>query len=122
MKNGNILVFDNGEDRPEEEGGPYSRALELTLADYDMTATKVWQYPTEPGPYARMLSSAYRLENGNTLVNFGITQDLTSIPITVVEVARDGTEVWKLEMTSPTLQSRYRAYAHASIMGETRLR
>jgi len=122
LENGNILVFDNGQGRPKEEGGSYSRALELALSDYDSTAIKVWQYPTEPGLYASKLSSAWRLENGNTLVNFGITPDVVAVPITVVEVARDGTEVWKLEMTGPTLQARYRAYAHESIFGETRLR
>ena len=122
LPNGNILVFDNGNERPQEEGGQYSRALELTINDYDRTATKVWEYRPDRDIFASFGSSAQRLENGNTLVNFGITQDVVSIPITLVEVDRMGNEVWKLEMTGPTLRWRQGAYPFSSIMGETRLR
>ena len=121
MPNGNILVFDNGADRPEEEGGEFSRALELALRDYDSAAVKVWEYRHSPDLFASFISSAYRLDNGNTLVNFGTTPDVASIPITVVEVDREGNEVWKLQMTGPTLKNRYRAYPLESIMGETEL-
>ncbi len=116
LPNGNILVFDNGLGRPEEEGGEYSRVLELALSDYDLVATKVWEYRPDPDNYARLRSSAYRLDNGNTLVSFDTD------PRVLVEVARDGTEVWKLVMTGPWLRGSYRAYAHESVMGETRIR
>ena len=118
LPNGNILVFDNGQGRPEEEGGEYSRALELALNDYDLAATKVWEYRPDPDIYASFISSAYRLDNGNTLINFGTTPDVVTIPITVVEVDRQGNEVWNLQMTGPTLKNRYRAYPLESIMGE----
>ena len=116
LPNGNILLFDNGLGRPEEEGGAYSRVIELALSGYDLAATKVWEYRPDPDNYARLRSSAYRLDNGNTLVSFDTD------PRVLVEVARDGTEVWKLVMTGPGLSGSYRAYAHESIMGETRLR
>ena len=90
LPNGNILVFDNGVDRPKEEGGEYSRALELALRNYDSTAVKVWEYRSKPDIFSHIISSAFRLENGNTLINFGSTPDVTKIPITVVEVDRDG--------------------------------
>ena len=76
LPNGNILVFDNGADRPEEEGGEYSRALELALNDYESSATKVWEYRHQPDIFASFISSAYRLDNGNTLINFGTTPDV----------------------------------------------
>lgn len=122
LENGNILVFDNGADRPADEGGLYSRALELSIDDYDGVATKVWEYRAKPDIYSSFISSAFRLENGNTLVNFGVTPDVVAIPITAVEVTRDGTEVWKLEMKSPTLRLRFRVYPFKTIYGETKLR
>ena len=122
LPNGNVLVFDNGAGRPEEEGGEYSRALELALSDYDASATKVWEYRAGPDLFASFISSAYRLENGNTLINFGTTPDVVAIPITAVEADREGNEVWKLEMTSPTLRNRFRVDALNSILGETRIR
>jgi len=121
LPNGNILVFDNGVDRPEEEGGEYSRALELALRNNDSTAVKVWEYRSKPDIFSRIISGAFRLENGNTLINFGTTPDVKKIPITVVEVDRDGREVWRLEMLGPSLRNRFRAYPHESIFGETRI-
>ncbi len=121
LPNGNILMFDNGTGRPEEEGGEYSRALELALVDYEGTAVKVWEYRPSPDIFSTRISSAFRMENGNTLVNFGTTPDVTRQPITLVEVDREGQELWKLEMTGPALQSRFRAYPLDSIMGEESL-
>ena len=61
LHNGNILLFDNGGGRPVEEGGQYSRALELALNTGDMTATKVWEYRHEPDLYAACCSNVTRL-------------------------------------------------------------
>jgi len=47
--------------------------------------------------------------------------DVKKIPITVVEVDRDGKEVWRLEMLGPSLRNRFRAYPHESIFGEIRI-
>jgi Arylsulfotransferase (ASST) len=79
LDNGNLLLFDNGNGRPAAEGGQYSRALELTL-DWDrMTATKVWEYrhitADSGSKYADKVGTAQRLENGNTLVLFGVEID-----------------------------------------------
>lgn len=115
LPNGNILMFDNGRNRPEEEGGNYSRALELALNDYDLVARKVWEYRHDPDLYAVNRSSAYRLENGNTLLNF------VTDPRVVVEVAPDGTEVFKAEISGERMQGSFRAYAIDSVMGETRV-
>ena len=49
LPNGDILLFDNGLSRPDDQGGQYSRAEELKLDFTTMTATKVWEYRNTPG-------------------------------------------------------------------------
>lgn len=129
LANGNILLFDNGLERPEEEGGAYSRALELRL-DADLgTAVKVWEYRAEPDLFAAIRSSAYRLENGNTLVNFGSVESWGTEPLTVVEVDAGGREVFRMETIDPARAAesemgprRGRAYGDIrSILGERQL-
>ena len=130
LPNGNILLFDNGEDRPAAEGGQYSRALELRLDDESKTAVKVWEYRPDPELYARFISSAYRLANGNTLVNFGAVESWADLPLTVVEVDPAGKEVFRMETIDPPLAQRAslgprRSKVQAgipSLLGETQLR
>ncbi len=119
LPNGNILVYDNGSGRPEEEGGGYSRAIELALNTYDLGVTKVWEYRHEPDLYARGRSSAFRLGNGNTLIN--TESNDSDPPRVIVEVDGDGNEVWKAEVRSPTMRNSFRAYSIESIFGERRL-
>lgn len=129
LANGNILLFDNGLERPEEEGGAYSRALELRLDGKRGTAVKVWEYRAEPDLFAAIRSSAYRLENGNTLVNFGSVEDWEREPLTVVEVDGEGREVFRMETIDPARAAdaelgprRGRAYGDIrSIWGERQL-
>ena len=129
LPNGNILMFDNGLRRPEEEGGPYSRALELRLDERARTAVKVWEYRLEPDFYAPQFGSAYRLRNGNTLVNFPVPPALWGDPadaddtkIVLVEADAVGEEVFRLDLSAEAPPQRYRAYGDIdSIMGETRL-
>ena len=124
LADGNILVFDNGWHRPEAEGGEYSRALELRLDDAAGTAVKVWEYRPEPDVYSHARGSAYRLRNGNTLVNF-TGGPFSDGPLLIVEVDAAGAEVFRLEhlpRREPALTG-YRAYGGVtSIMGETMLR
>jgi hypothetical protein len=122
LTNGNVLMFDNGNTRPESEGGEYSRALELRL-DYErMTVSKVWEYRHEPDIFARSISGVQRLANGNTLVNFGRTTDLLGDPVSLVEADASGEAVWELRMASEGLPRRYRATYIESLAGEVRLR
>ena len=124
LANGNVLVFDNGNGRPEAEGGEYSRALELRLDDHAGAAVKVWEYRPATGIFSRGGGSAYRLRNGNTLVCFAVGERLTA-GLLVVEADAAGNEVFRLEYLpwyepAPT---GYRAYGGiTSIMGETMLR
>ena len=118
LANGNVLIFDNGNDRPEAEGGEYSRALELRLDAAAGTAVKVWEYRPDPDIYSSGLGSAYRLRNGNTLVRFP-RRRLTDRPLLTAEVDAAGNEVFRLE----PLLAGYRAYGGiTAIMGETMLR
>jgi hypothetical protein len=114
LPNGNILIFDNGQDRPEDEGGEYTRVVEFSLSEYDLAAIKVWEYRPSPDLFSRTRGGAVRLDNGNTLVNFNTT------PRVVTEVDRDGEELWRLEAWSPAYKGSYRAYALTAIMGETK--
>lgn len=69
MSNGNILLFDNGNWRPAEDGGLYSRAAEYQLDMDKMVATLVWEFNTED--YGKSKGTVRRLANGNTWVYCG---------------------------------------------------
>ena len=128
LPDGNILVFDNGVNRPDAEGGLYSRALELRLDHDTRTAVKVWEYRSATNPFSRIVSSAFRLDNGNTLVNFGAKPSVILGPLTFVETGPQGNDVFRVETFQPDFTPgeynlRYRAYAGiTAIMGETMLR
>jgi len=68
LGNGNILLYDNGNLREP----PYSRAVEYSVDEVKMTVTKVWEYRYSPDIYQASMGSAYRLPNGNTLINWGM--------------------------------------------------
>lgn len=104
---GRVLVFDNGFDREQER---YSRAAEYEL-DLGGTARKVWEWRPERDNWARVISSARRLPNGNTLVGFGLRAipELGSTgPIEVYEVTESGEVVWHL-LLDGLVGSMYRA-------------
>ena len=137
LANGNILLFDNGNGRPDAEGGLYSRALELRLDDAAGKAVKVWEYRPDADIYAPIMSSAYRLNNGNTLVNFGsrLRSETNAVfrggrkgaphaPLVLVEADANGDEVFRVETVQLDLHSEgYRAYGGIeAIGGETMLR
>ena len=127
LPNGNILLFDNGSRRPDSDGGEYSRALELRLDHDSGAAVKVWEYRYHPDVFSRVVSSAFRLDNGNTLINFGYTQLPGIMPLAFVEVDPYGNSVFRVETfqtgVGDTPPSRYRASGDiTAIMGETMLR
>ena len=66
LPNGNILLFDNGNMRST----PVSRAVEYSVNYSSKSATKVWEYRNTPDLYNFAMGSAYRLPNGNTLINW----------------------------------------------------
>ena len=83
LPNGNVQMFDNGTRR---EGLPFSRVIEVNPANDEI----VWQYTANP-PFAFFspnVSSAERLDNGNTLICEGLSGRL-------FEITRRGETVWE---------------------------
>ena len=68
LANGNILIFDNGSFRANENV-PFSRVIEVERT----TQRIVWEYRDDPPQnfYSPYMSSAQRLPNGNTLIAEG---------------------------------------------------
>ncbi len=66
LANGNLLLFDNGNLKPVQ----YSRVVEYQLNHTAKTATKVWELLDSPSSFAIAMGSAFRLPNGNTIINW----------------------------------------------------
>lgn len=119
VSEGHILCFDNRTESARID--EWSRAIELRLDPTTNIATKVWSFRPQPDNYARIISSARRLPNGNTLVHFGTANPIggamTGGPIQTFEVTKDGTVVWRLQIENAT--SAYRAEPYTDIVGET---
>ena len=127
LSNGNILVFDNNAQQPDPGVGKYSRALELRLDHDNGAALKAWEYRYRPDIYSGIVSSAFRLDNGNTLVNFGWAQLPEITPLAFVETDPQGNNVFRVETFQPGAGNppnrRFRASGDIiAIMGETMLR
>ena len=71
---------------PENE----QRIREYALDDLTETLVEIWSYGEGAGIYAPTWGEAFRLDNGNTVMNMG------SDPL-IREVTSDGTTVWDLE-------------------------
>ena len=111
---GNMLIFDNGGSSgygaPSPIGprgsGIYARSTSRILEINPVTLEVVWRYAAA-NFFSTNISSAQRLENGNTLITEGA-------PGRVFEVTRDGQIVWEY-MNPPGTTGRksngvYRAY------------
>ena len=121
LENGNILLFDNGNDRPNEEGGQYSRPLELELDHTKKTARAVWQFRHNPPIFSVCCSSAERLPNGNTLVLYGSNFRPDPRPFKIMEITPEAQVAWEVVHVSPGKQTQYRVYSADSVMGERQL-
>ena len=67
-ENGNLFVFDNGENRNFNSDTRYSRAVEYEIDEEKMTVKQVWQYGKERGSetYSRIVSDVDQLpQTGN---------------------------------------------------------
>jgi len=95
VPNGNLMLFDN---RLSE----YSRAIEYSLDETNMTATLVWEHRHTPDIFSARLGNAQRLSNGNTLVSWSYAET------TLTEINREGATL--LEMALPKEMTTYRSY------------
>ena len=121
LANGHILMFDNGNDRPNEEGGQYSRALELEVDHKNKTVRKIWEFVHDPIIFSVCCSSVERLPNGNTLVLFGSNFLPDPRPFKIMEITPEGQVAWDVLHQSREKQNQYRVYSADSIMEEQRI-
>jgi len=99
---GRVVLFDNRRD----SSGPTSRAVEFEVIGD--RAEKRWDWAPTPGNYASAVGAARRLDNGNTLVGFGMSAGLAGStgPTEVYEVSAAGEVVWHLALSTHVM---YRA-------------
>jgi len=74
LPSGNILLFDNGDNRNYIGYGPYSRVVEYEIDEYNMTIRQIWQYGKERGDemYSRIFSDVdYAPENNHVFFSSG---------------------------------------------------
>ena len=105
LKNGHILMYDNGNDLRN-----FSRAIEYEINEIDMTAKVVWEYG---GPKSEMWQTLYwgdadRLPNGNTLICAG-NFDKGTLSI-IKEVTDAGEKVWEILFPLPDETTVYGIY------------
>jgi hypothetical protein len=92
LANGNIIFFDNGNQRKTK----YSRVVEYRLDETNKTATLVWEYRHTPDIYASAQGSVQRLPNGNTLIGWGDASLLGQTAMT--EIHADNTLAFELTL------------------------
>ena len=94
-ENGELLLYDNGNDRPDSE--LHSRAAAFHLDETNAKAVQYWEDRTNH--FTEALGSVQRLPNGNTLVCAGGAFEEGS-PAQIVEVTPDSpsVEVWELNI------------------------
>ncbi|MCX6143848.1 MAG: aryl-sulfate sulfotransferase, partial [Ignavibacteriales bacterium] len=92
LANGNIIFFDNGNQRKTK----YSRVVEYRLDETNKTATLVWEYRHTPDIYASGQGSVQRFPNGNTLIGWGDASLLGQTAIT--EIHADNTLAFELTL------------------------
>lgn len=102
LPNGNLLFYDNA---VQKKSGWNSRAVEYELDQINKKANLVWEYKHNPPVSAYAMGSAQRLENGNTLINWGLMFMGLNKGMTEVTPNKDIT----FELTFPALNFSYRA-------------
>lgn len=102
LSNGNITLYDNG-NHIVPHG---ARALEYQLDEINKTAELKWSYTYDSAMFAYATGNVQRLQNGNTLINYGINSSVRNIYFNVVDSS--GNEQFQLTFDD-TLFS-YRSY------------
>jgi hypothetical protein len=97
LANNNILFFDNGNYHTPN----YSRAVEYSMNETAKTVELVWEYRNTPTIYSSAMGNAQRLENGNTMIGWGLND------ATLTEVTPDKSVLYTLSL--PTGQYSYRS-------------
>lgn len=98
LGNNRYLMYDNGNLSDVYTGGvKRSRAVEYELNLNDLLATKVWDFVHPDSLFTPSIGSVQRLENGNTLINFGNNQIVNRGSV-ITEVDSNNEIVFEIEM------------------------
>ena len=108
LANGHMILYDNGNFHTPH----FSRASEYAVDETGKTATLAWQYRSTPDVYGPAMGFAQRLDNGSTLVSWG----LLSSPA-FSEIAADGSKV--MQMSLPAGNYTYRAFRQSWLSDTT---
>ena len=110
LPSGNVMLFDNGQYLFDV--GSSSQVQEID----PRTDTVLWSFPNPRQPlgsfYSSITGGAQRLENGNTLITYGV-------PARIIEVTPAGDIVWDYHDPMAMLLFKARAYP-TSILDATR--
>lgn len=105
IKNGNITLFDNG--RNAVSYG--ARALEFELDEVNKIATLKWSYTYDSTMSSGGHGNVQRLEDGNTLINFGgVNNDIVFFVVDAL-----GNKLFQL--SSPDHLDSYRSFYYPSL-------
>jgi hypothetical protein len=115
LPGGGVLLFDNGFGRPGGEA--FSRALELTIDLGANAARKTWEFRRTPDVFSPLVSSVQRLDNGNTVVMFGMAEPGSGNSVEILEVS-EAAEIVRRMTGSPAYRRVYRVTPLESIAGE----
>lgn len=111
-KNGKlkVLLYDNNIDvtnGDSKTSGKYSQAVQYTIDTKKMTIKQTWSYGKSLGKanFTRVIGSAQRLSNGNTLIDFGYKNDGSQSDI--IEVDSNNNQVFNLTISSSKTDRTY---------------
>ena len=101
LPNGDITLFDNGAN-PQA-----SRGVEYQLDQVNKTATKVWQYASNPAVWAQYMGDIQRLPNDNNFLDWGsLSSEKGYASYTTTEVDPNNNPVWQLAFENPYVSYR----------------
>lgn len=109
IRNGNITLFDNGNQRLPQ----WSRACEYRLDEAAKTCHLVWRHRKSPDLFAAAQGSLQTLPNGNRLISWGSA--LSNNRTLITEVNPSGSVVFEAEL--PNSMIPYRAERSVTPLG-----
>jgi hypothetical protein len=107
IANGHVTLYDDGNHVVPHP----ARALEYDLDETNMTAGLYWSYIYDTNMFAWATGNVQRLQNGNTLVNYGVNQNTRNIHFNVVDSL--GNEAFRLVFTDTLFG--YRSFRYPAL-------
>lgn len=105
LNNGNLLFLDNSY---LKNSGWDTRAVEYSIDETNKKASLVWEYTHNPSISAFAMGSAQRLNNGNTLISWGLV--LNGQHRTLTEVTKDKQITFELSLPPDAFSYRVHKY------------